>query len=406
MYRRRVAVLRWPVWFCKRKWLFTIERQLPQNLIRQGTRECHHRYVIYSTSIDQDAPFEYIEPDITTNSGEYALMALHDEIANLRALRMQGGKNPVPDSLQGVTKDRIKQVLDRLHLGNNGDLVDGVFALLDDETPSWFGKAPSKARFCDGASTAHLGCHIGILQRGYGKLDREGRDYWIKPLRELGGIELITLYEGEFINGHPIAKSPNSAYRLSEEFKAILQAEAYEWPQRLAVWASQDAARARREFQAQAAEAARLLVDSSHSDLIQASISLYAAKFLPGYEVIYVDDGDGDRITAEDRAKLRTAGVEFQLGDAMPDVLLWNSATDRLWVIEAVTSDGEVDLHKVDQLMRLTKRCGKVGIGFTTTYQTWKAAAARQGALQNIAVNTHIWIQADPAKHLLVQSFT
>jgi hypothetical protein len=55
---------------------------------------------------------------------------------------------------------------------------------------------------------------------------------------------------------------------------------------------SKDAARARREFQAQAAEAARQLVDSGHSDLIQASINVYAARFLPGYQVIYVDDGD------------------------------------------------------------------------------------------------------------------
>ncbi|MCG5244105.1 BsuBI/PstI family type II restriction endonuclease [Azospirillum doebereinerae] len=333
-------------------------------------------------------------------------MALNEEVAKLRAERMQEGRNPVPNSFQGVTKGRIKQVLESLHLGDNVELVDGVFALLDDETPSWFSKAPVAAQFCDGASTAHLGCHIGILQRGNGKLDREGRDYWIKPLRELGGIEPITLFEGEFIHGHPIAKSPNSAYRLTEEFKAILQAGASEWPQKLTRWASQDAARARREFQAQAAEAARLSVDNSHSDLIKASISLYAAKFLRGYEVIYVDDGDGDRITAEDREKLQAAGVEFQLGDAMPDVLLWNPATNRLWVIEAVTSDGEVDLHKVDQLMRLARRCGKVGIGFTTTYQTWKTAAARQGTFQNIAVNTHIWIQADPAKQLLVQSFT
>lgn len=28
----------------------------------------------------------------------------------------------------------------------------------------------------DGASTAHLACHIGILQRGTLKLDRESRD--------------------------------------------------------------------------------------------------------------------------------------------------------------------------------------------------------------------------------------
>lgn len=32
--------------------------------------------------------------------------------------------------------------------------------------------------------------YIGILQRGgYTKLDREGRDYWLKPLWEIGALE-------------------------------------------------------------------------------------------------------------------------------------------------------------------------------------------------------------------------
>ena len=332
-------------------------------------------------------------------------MALHDDVANLRARRIAAGGAVVPPSYQGVTKERVGDVLTGLDLGRNAELVDCVFALLDDETPSWFSKAVEGTTFSDGATTAHLACHVGILQRGGGKLDREGRDYWIKPLAELGGIEPVYLHEGQFIEGHPVAKSSNSAYRLSEDFKVILRATEDEWPRLLAAWASQDAARQRREFQAEVAEISRQLVDTGHSDLIRASVEHYATRFLPGYEVIYVDDGDGDRITEGDRTTLRRAGVELRLGDAMPDVLLWNPETDRLWVIEAVTSDGEVDLHKVNQLKALANRCGKAGIDFTTTYQTWRQAAARQGAHNNVAVGSFIWIQADPSKHLRVESF-
>jgi hypothetical protein len=309
-------------------------------------------------------------------------MSLNDKVFALREERIKAQKPSVPNAFQGVTKAHIRNVLAGLNLGNNADLIDGVFALMDDETPSWFSKAPLGACFANGASTAHLACHIGILQRGENKLDREGRDYWIKPLREIGGIEPITLFDGEFIPGHVIAKSPNSAYRLSEEFKTILQADEGDWQKRLAKWSSQDASRQRREFQAQLAEASRLRVDTGHSDLIQATIKFYTPKFLPGYQVIYVDDGDGDRITAQDRKRLAEAGIELRLGDAMPDVLLWNSATDKLWVIEAVTSDGEVDLHKVTQLQALAARSGKAGIGFTTAYHSWREAAGRQGAHQ------------------------
>lgn len=332
-------------------------------------------------------------------------MALQEKVVKLRADRMEAGAAPVPNALQGVDKNKVRQVLSRLHLGSNADLVDGVFALLDDQTDSWFSKVPAEAKFYHGASTAHLACHIGILQRGGGKLDREGRDYWIKPLRELGGIEPILLHQMEFIHGHVVAKSPNSSYRLAEDFKAILQAPDDQWPGMLAKWAKQDAARQRREFQAVMAEASRQLVDTGHSDLIRASVKYYAQRFLPGYEVLYVDDADGDRISEQERAALARAGVELGLADAMPDVLLWNPKTDRLWVIEAVTSDGEVDFHKVNQLSTLAQRSGKAGVDFTTTYRTWKEAAARQGVHGNVAVGSYIWIQADPAKHFRVESF-
>ena len=121
--------------------------------------------------------------------------------------------------------------------------------------------------------------------------------------------------------------------------------------------------------------------------------------------MVYIDEGDGDRLSVSDRVRLAEAGMDLRLSDAMPDVLLWNGHTDRLWVIEAVTSDGEVDIHKVNQLTAFAKRCGKAGIDFTTAFRTWKDVAARQGTHQNITVGSYIWIQADGAKHLLLKSF-
>lgn len=333
-------------------------------------------------------------------------MALSDKVSKLRSDRSKGGGAVTPDAYQGVTKSKIREVLGRLDLANNVDLIDAVFALLDDQSESWFSTAPKGARFSDGASTAHVGAHVGMLQRGgAGKLDREGRDYWIKPLRDLGAIEAVTLYDGKYLAGHVIPKSSNSSYRLAEDFKAILREPAGSWEPRLAAWSAASAIRQRHEFQAHAAQASRKLVGSGHSDLIAATIETYAPKFLPGFSVIYVDDGDGDRITDEDRARMTAAGVELKLGDAMPDVLLWNRETDQLWVIEAVTSDGEVDQHKVNQIASMAKRAGKAGVGFTTAYRTWKDAAARQSAHQNLAVDSFVWIEADPAKHLHVESF-
>ena len=330
---------------------------------------------------------------------------LHDRVATLRKERLDAGKPAVPDSFQGISKIRIKQVLDKLALGNNRDIIDAVFALLDNETPSWFSKAPKGTKIADGASTAHVGCHVGVLQRGATKLDREGRDYWIKPLRELGAIDNVFLNGAVFIAGHPIAKSPNSAYRLNTDFKAILEAKAGDWEKVLTKWSGQEAIRRRHEHQAKVEAESRTQVDSKHTQLISDSITHYAKKFLPEYEVIYIDDGDGDRITEDDEEKLAAAGIALKLGDAMPDVLLWNKKTDRLWVIEAVTSDGEVDSHKAEQLTIMAKRCKKSGIDFTTAYRNWKDASTRQGAHNNLAIDSYLWIQSDPSRQFLVKSF-
>jgi hypothetical protein len=58
------------------------------------------------------------------------LMALHDKIFELRESRMRNGGPAAPDAFQGVTKDRLHQVLGRIDLADNLDLIDAVFALL------------------------------------------------------------------------------------------------------------------------------------------------------------------------------------------------------------------------------------------------------------------------------------
>ena len=140
-------------------------------------------------------------------------------------------------------------------------------------------------------------------------------------------------------------------------------------------------------------------------DLITAAAQVYVPNFLPGFEVLYIDATDGQRVTPEQEKAMQKAGITIQLGDSMPDILLWNQKTDALWVVEAVTSDGEVDSHKVQGLTALAQRCGKKTIGFTTAYMTWRDAATRQGKHKNIAPGTYIWIREDGAKQFSVETF-
>ena len=148
-----------------------------------------------------------------------------------------------------------------------------------------------------------------------------------------------------------------------------------------------------------------MVVDTKHNDLIKSSVDDYAPRFLPDYVVVYTDMGDGDRITEEEENALSAIGISLTISDAMPDVLLIDKASNSLWVIEAVTSDGEVDLHKVAQLTSLSERCGFSSIGFTTTYRTWRELATRQHKTKNIHPGTYIWVQEDGSKQFKAETY-
>lgn len=330
-------------------------------------------------------------------------MRIDERISAIRQEALRQGKTPVSDAHKGVGKERLRRVLGALGL-DNPDIVDAVFALLDDTRPSFFTRPPDGALFCDGATTAHVGCHVGILQRGTGKLDREGRDYWIKPLRDIGAIEAcyLSAEQRTFLPGHPVAKSSNNCYRLDSHFVAVLQAHDDVLAEWIDDWSNSESTRARLKLQAAVAVEAATQITSEHADLIGACLHVYAKQFLPTYSVLFTDSADGDRVSAAEQVALKRAGVALGIDDPMPDLILWDEKSDQFWIIEAVTSDGEVDLHKQSAVQRWASRYAKYLAGCTTAYSTWKAAASRQGRYKNLAPNSYLWIREDPGRQFRV----
>lgn len=308
------------------------------------------------------------------------------------------------NNYQDVGLRQIDGVLSDIGL-KSLEMRDAVWCLLNDELPCLF--SGSEGYFLkDGASISHIATFIGILVRNKTKLDREGRDYWIKPLRSLGAIEAITFSsETGFIVGHVKAKSPNSSYRLHQSFLILLQQQGQaDYQSHFKEWTSEDSVRSRLKVLATAEKASKDSIEGNpHETLINYSIEVYAKHFLPGYIVIYKDDADGDRISKEETALMEKFGIKLALEDVFPDVILYNEEDESLWFVEAVTSDGEVDEHKLSGLREICRKSGKKFGGATTTYLTWKSTSSRQKSYQNLGDTSKLWIVEDPQKEFEVQ---
>lgn len=305
------------------------------------------------------------------------------------------------ESYQGITLDDIEIVLTKLNQFSN-DKRDVVWCLLNNELPSLFSNA-QQYKISDGASIAHLGGYVGILKRHAKRLDREGRDYWVKPLTDIAAIEPITLQDGIFVEGHIKAKSPNSAYRLSSYFTNLLQTvNTNQFEDNITEYINTVDNRLLAYSQLETASRAAQ-GDSAHKRLIELSISVYAQMYLPGFIPVFTDFADGDRVTDEEREALDRYGIIFgTINDVWPDAILINPETNTLWFIEAVTTDGEADNHKVEGLKAICRNSNLTYGGVTTTYETYKRFAARQQAENNIARDTYVWILESPNKQFKI----
>lgn len=335
-------------------------------------------------------------------------MGLEEDVRALRQAALDAGEELIPEQFQGVTRDRIARVLQQVDRAGEM-MVSTVFALLDDQRDTWWPRMPDGTKLCHGATIGHIGAYVGILMQGRGrKHDREQvRDYWLKPLMEVGAVEMVQVIRGtrEIGRGHPIARSGLSGYRLTGEFVDLLKTPEDQLDAVVTDWIHEDNMRGRLAFQAEVIATTAEETDNPHSRLVAACRDHYVPQFLPEFEALFVDVDDGDYVTEEDQARLREAGVELGPDDPKPDLLLWNREADALWIVEAVKSDGEITEYKANQLRVWAARHGKQSVGFTTAYLTWKAAANRQARERNIAIGTYVWILEDGSRQFLAETF-
>lgn len=137
------------------------------------------------------------------------------------------------------------------------------------------------------------------------------------------------------------------------------------------------------------------LSPGEHSELIRAIIESFAARFVPGAQLIYAGD-TGEKWGYFDAPTLANLGVEVEAHGKMPDVVLHDTKRNWLILVESVTSHGPVDGKRHAELSRLfaTATAGPV---YVTAFPNRSVMARYLG---EIAWETEVWV-ADAPSHLI-----
>jgi len=311
---------------------------------------------------------------------------------------------------------RLGELLEALKLGDGqiGELRLAVMlALTDYETANPFSLLEQAGLpFAAGAGTAQLFgyavSHLGYPAPG-GKIDRETRDYVFPPLIEVGLIERAMVYSktefkasGEliFYGAHLKPKSPNSAYVLTEGVERLVMfTPEAAWAEARDEWLADDEHRRAHLRRATAARAVTSAPSTNkHSVLIKQCADALLDSVANGFILGFIDDADGDRLRDEWREILEPLGLVPDLASRWADAMLINESARELWIVDAVTSDGEIDEVRAADFRKWAADRGWSIAGMTTAYETWARAAARQSAHFNLAVASTLWIAEDGGK--------
>jgi hypothetical protein len=267
-----------------------------------------------------------------------------------------------------------------------------LVVLADSQTPN-----PQKA-----LAKAGLKCSDGLRNTlllaevshrlGLNSQDRENRDKVQLPLREVGliGKALFDSQTGTVLPDVWKGNSNYCLYRLRPETVLLLSAASnQEFEIKLKEWLSDTPNRITRIADAEASAAAMM----AEKRLVPLTIELYCARFLPEYEVVFVDDNaGGDRIPDEYKEVVQELNLPLHRESRWPDIVLYKKSTGTFWIVDCVESDGEVDYVRRDEIIDSFMVNELQVDGFTTAYRTIEKFKSRQKSKNNIADNTFVWI--------------
>lgn len=219
----------------------------------------------------------------------------------------------------------------------------------------------------------------------------------------------------QFLDAGFIVQNPDQPDRPTNSGKTVYRVEAGalelfrsyggpDWDDRLAAY--KESVGALRERYAREREMVRIpvrlgderlvtLSAGGQNVLIRLVIEDFGSRFVPGGQVLYIGDADEKWMLFEE-SELAALGVQVDAHGKMPDVVLYDSDRNWLFLVEAVTSHGPVDAKRRAELETLFEG-SSAGLVFVTAFLDRRAMVRFLG---DISWETEVWVAESPS-HLI-----
>lgn len=191
--------------------------------------------------------------------------------------------------------------------------------------------------------------------------------------------------------------SPRSHYALTEEMSTLIKSYgSIEWKNNIEIFKNKNGAlseiyQKKRQMEMIPIhihdEKELYLSPGKHNHLQVKIIEDFAPRFAPGSRIVYVGD-TANKMLFIDEIILNDIQVPVSEHDKLPDVVLYNKISNRIFLIEAVTSHGPVSPKRQFELEQVLSNCTaeKIYISAFLDFKEFKRH------LEDIAWETEVWI--------------
>jgi len=199
--------------------------------------------------------------------------------------------------------------------------------------------------------------------------------------------------------------SPKACYQITNElYSLLLLYKTTEWDKSLAIYSKNRKTLAQQYAMEREMHMIPLTLPDGteiklsagiHSQLIKDIVIEFGPRFAPGAEVIYLGD-TGAKEDFFNKVRLKELGVTVDRKGKLPDVVLYDSENDWLFLIESVTSHGPVDGKRHGELAKLFTNATP-GIVYVTAFPDRKIMGKY---LADISWESEVWC-ADSPTHMI-----